>query len=359
MKRTKGILVALAVMLWAGSLFASTVPEPSGGGYVGGEACAKCHEREAASHSGTPMANALSDDLASDRPLPALMRGGYRYEVRRDGGRALYTVSGEGGSISEPILYFFGTGNVGQTFVFRHDGVLYESRVSYYRNIRALDVTVGQEELGAGSVDEALGRRLDTAEAKTCFACHAPESVRGSGLKLEGFAPGVTCESCHGPGERHIAAVKTGKPRDLQISNPGRLNPLDLSQEFCGSCHTGFERALRMEDQGGSNNIRFQPYRIFNSPGHSGSDPRLSCVACHDPHEHLVRDDASYDANCLSCHRSSAKTAPTRTRAAPFCPVGAKDCVTCHMPKVELPGMHAKFTDHWIRIARPGDPVPK
>jgi hypothetical protein len=29
------------------------------------------------------------------------------------------------------------------------------------------------------------------------------------------------------------------------------------------------------------------------------------------------------------------------------------------MPKVELPEMHFKFTDHWIRIARPGDPVPR
>jgi hypothetical protein len=28
------------------------------------------------------------------------------------------------------------------------------------------------------------------------------------------------------------------------------------------------------------------------------------------------------------------------------------------MPKVELPGAHYKFTDHRIRIARPGDPYP-
>jgi hypothetical protein len=29
------------------------------------------------------------------------------------------------------------------------------------------------------------------------------------------------------------------------------------------------------------------------------------------------------------------------------------------MPKVELVGMHAEFTDHWIRVAKPGDPVPR
>jgi hypothetical protein len=28
------------------------------------------------------------------------------------------------------------------------------------------------------------------------------------------------------------------------------------------------------------------------------------------------------------------------------------------MPKVEIPGAHFKFTDHRIRIARPGEPYP-
>jgi formate-dependent nitrite reductase cytochrome c552 subunit len=39
--------------------------------------------------------------------------------------------------------------------------------------------------------------------------------------------------------------------------------------------------------------------------------------------------------------------------------VSTNKCATCHMPKVELPGMHAEFTDHWIRVAKPGDPTPR
>jgi formate-dependent nitrite reductase cytochrome c552 subunit len=46
-------------------------------------------------------------------------------------------------------------------------------------------------------------------------------------------------------------------------------------------------------------------------------------------------------------------------RTASACPVSTKKCVTCHMPKVELPGMHASFTDHWIRIAKPNEPAPR
>jgi formate-dependent nitrite reductase cytochrome c552 subunit len=33
-------------------------------------------------------------------------------------------------------------------------------------------------------------------------------------------------------------------------------------------------------------------------------------------------------------------------------------CVTCHMPKLELPGAHHKFSDHRIRVVRPGKSYP-
>jgi hypothetical protein len=82
-------------------------------------------------------------------------------------------------------------------------------------------------------------------------------------------------------------------------------------------------------------------------------------VACHDPHVPLVREAASYDARCLSCHVPAASGAapakPTNDRPGRACPVARESCVTCHMPKYEAPGMHHEFTDHRIRIvaARP------
>jgi hypothetical protein len=32
--------------------------------------------------------------------------------------------------------------------------------------------------------------------------------------------------------------------------------------------------------------------------------------------------------------------------------VSTSKCVTCHMAKYEIPGSHAQFTDHWIRVVR-------
>ena len=194
--------------------------------------------------------------------------------------------------------------------------------------------------------------------ARGCFACHSTGAVRGHQLQLEKMSPGVTCEACHGPGERHLAAVKAGNYKDLQIFNPKSLDAFDQMQEFCGACHQSFDTVMLLPDRGGINNVRFQPYRMFNSRAHFINDHRLSCVACHDPHGEMVRETAYYDSRCFACHLSSPGEASTKTRSASACPVSKQQCVTCHMPKVEVPDMHFKFTDHWIRIARPNDRVP-
>jgi formate-dependent nitrite reductase cytochrome c552 subunit len=38
--------------------------------------------------------------------------------------------------------------------------------------------------------------------------------------------------------------------------------------------------------------------------------------------------------------------------------VSKDKCVNCHMPKIELPGAHFKFSDHRIRIVKPNEKYP-
>jgi hypothetical protein len=99
--------------------------------------------------------------------------------------------------------------------------------------------------------------------------------------------------------------------------------------------------------------VRFQPYRLEKSRcWRETQDARLTCVACHDPHEPLNRNDVSYDKQCLSCHSigNSGK------HAAAICPTGATEkCVSCHMPKVKVASMHGEFTDHFIRVVKAGE----
>jgi hypothetical protein len=38
--------------------------------------------------------------------------------------------------------------------------------------------------------------------------------------------------------------------------------------------------------------------------------------------------------------------------------VATSNCTSCHMPKSDVPEMHAQFTDHFIRIVRDGEKYP-
>ncbi len=344
-------------------------------GYVGAAECAKCHEQEAGQHA-TAMSRALElpadSPILRSRPRMTFRSGPYLFEITRRGDQSVYSVTDGTRTVSAPILYAFGQGKAGQTYVFRLGGALHESRLSYYKEIDGLDYTIGYERRPPPSLEEALGRQVSPDEARGCFECHSTGAVAGRTLQLERLQPGVSCEACHGPGRDHVEALRALKPgdkrvpEDKRIFNPGRMSPDDLSQEFCGSCHRSAESVIMSKSLQGLHSVRFQPYRLFTSRGHEPTDPRLSCTACHNPHENPREDAAFYDQKCLACHRSQASLKSPRVakaeseseRNAKPCPVSAKDCATCHMPKVELPGSHFKFTDHRIRIARPGEPVP-
>jgi hypothetical protein len=335
----------------------------SGLRYVGGATCAECHTRESATQPATPMGRAAerADDceILKTHPRLSFRNGAYTYLITREAGGSIYSVSDGVKTISERILYCFGQGAAGQTYIFRHDGSFYESRVSYFAALQNLDITIEHPRIPPASLEDALGRPMSEEAARGCFGCHTTGPAGGARLQLERLTAGVSCEACHGPGEKHVAAVRTKDFKNLQIYNPAALDSFELSQEFCGSCHQSFDTVMSLEGQGGASNIRFQPYRIFNSRAHLINDRRLSCVACHDPHAELEHDAGFYDAKCFACHLSTNKEAKTRARTAPPCPVSTKQCTTCHMPKVELPSMHYQFTDHWIRTPKPGGPVPK
>ncbi|MEP6820474.1 MAG: multiheme c-type cytochrome [bacterium] len=333
----------------------------SGNAFVGSKVCAQCHTKEASTQIASPMAHALS--LSADcqilgrRPRLVFRNGSYTYQIIREGNQSIYTVTDGATKVSEPIRYCFGLGKVGQTYLIKYGGQFYETRLSYYQGIEKLDFTTGHPRAEPRSLPDALGRPLSAEETGNCFGCHSTASLDGSQFQEDRVIPGITCEGCHGPGQKHLVAVKDKKLKNLQILNPGNLDADTLSQEFCGTCHRSFDDVMLLPGQGGINNIRFQPYRIFNSPGHKG-DLRINCLACHNPHDKLERKASAYDSKCLACHLADSHEAKTSHRTAPACPISKQECVTCHMPRIEVTEMHNKFTDHWIRIVKPGAPTP-
>ncbi len=327
--------------------------------FIGDQACAECHKSKVSSQLKTPMGMAMESVASSQvliaHPQMTFRKGNYSYEITRKGNESFFKVTDGKDTITAPIVYAFGQGKAGQTYILHHDGAFYESLVSFYNEIKGLDLTVGAPRSVPVSLDAALGRRLQARDAANCFACHSTGGVKGGQLNLDTMTHGIRCEGCHGPGGNHVAASKAGQPSAKLIFNPARLSGDELTQDFCASCHRGNEDLSLLRSME-INNVRFQPYRIFHSKCYS-DDKRISCTACHNAHEELRQDAAYYDAKCLACHVPKGEMVPTiaKADAKPMvegCKVETKNCASCHMPKLEPPGAHFKFTDHYIRITR-------
>jgi hypothetical protein len=316
--------------------------------------CGGCHAREVSTQPLTQMGRAMQ--LPGDNPALAahpklvLHRDPYTYTVETHNGQTTYSVTDGTRTISIPVQWSMGSG--AETWLLERDGQFYESMVSFYPSVDGLDLTVGDDRIIPSTLEEAIGRPLVTEGVTTCFGCHASNAVVDHQLNLKTMVPGVTCEHCHTGADAHSEAMMAGDT-NAPSPKPGRISSEYLS-DFCGQCHRTFDLVVRAGWHGPTN-VRFQPYRLALSECFDGADPRISCLACHDPHQQVVRNAAFYDKKCLACHSAAASHAPPHAKV---CPAATSNCASCHMPKTPLPGSQFVFTDHDIRVVKAGDPYP-
>jgi predicted CXXCH cytochrome family protein len=145
-----------------------------------------------------------------------------------------------------------------------------------------------------------------------CYDCHTnyvrafPSSaharVHVENAKLAGL---TGCESCHGPGSKHVAA---GGGRGKFILNPGK------DPAACFECH-------------------LQTRAQFHLPQHHPvAEGKMNCVQCHDPHGMDIMKPAGglamarADESCAQCHRAQTKPVVFPHEAL------REGCVACHEP---------------------------
>lgn len=307
------------------------------------------------------MRTPAADPVFQRHPKLTFTQGAYTWQVERRGTDVTYTVSDGTNSLALPVHWIFG--DASQTYVLEYNQHYYESRVSYYLEIDRLDFTVGDEKPQMESLTEAMGRQMPFLETRRCFECHSTGAVADDRLQPASSVPGVQCEHCHSGADLHLRDIVRGGLASVP-PKLGHMATEDISN-FCGQCHRSFGDVVR-KHMFGTINVRFQPYRLANAKCYDGADPRISCLACHDPHRNLVTGAASYDARCLACHSSAAATtaktgtpAATRKPLAKSCPMANSGCTGCHMPKIELSQAHRAWSDHFIRVVRAGAPYPE
>jgi tetratricopeptide (TPR) repeat protein len=342
------------------------LPEPSR--YIGSNLCAECHRAIARSQQDSRHAHTFFRVAELGKlPLPPdsfadPADGKVTHSIRRLADQQLDQETHAGNQVYSAVVeYAFGSGDRGLTLVGRSEtGQAFELRLSHYRNGAATqwDVTSGHL-LHPDKPDRYLGESLTEDAVRRCLGCHvtSAQAILKTAGPLAGDH-GIGCEKCHGPGENHVIAVKSGIS-DLAIIDP-RMATGSRVVKLCAECHSPRRGTVTRDDPFA---VRFQGTTLTWSRCFTESQDKLDCITCHDPHRNAVNLASHYEGKCLSCHSTPARApgAPAHsdlTRASESsspasCPVNpAHGCIACHMPSVNNVVPHSSFTDHFIRVHR-------
>ncbi|MBC8115492.1 MAG: hypothetical protein H7062_13995 [Candidatus Saccharimonas sp.] len=220
---------------------------------------------------------------------------------------------------------------------------LVEFRWSWYSEIEGFDVTPGQASARGDGYFGGLGVLFDHPKARQCFACHASYlSMPAGRLDESSIKPGVTCQRCHGPQQRHVESGGNFVSESLRN--------LDQHESInrCAQCHRRADEREPSDIRTDNPEIvRFQPVGLLQSACFKNS-AKLTCVTCHDPHRPLEAQDSRGIWQCVQCHN------PAHTDHTHCAAKHQDDCLACHMPKVRS-SAPVRFTDHWIRVRRDGE----
>jgi DmsE family decaheme c-type cytochrome len=211
-----------------------------------------------------------------------------------------------------------------------------------------------------------------------CTACHASQAEAFAGTAMGKIfmkrprteQEKLGCESCHGPGSRHVAAMQSGEPvagtivsfradagesvaaqnaACLQCHERGdqaywRGSPHESRGLACTSCHTVMTRRpepgqLITEDSRTALGRRRattevcltchpdQRARMQLSSHMPVREGKLTCTSCHNPHGSVTTallKDNSVNENCYRCHAN--KRGPFLWEHPPV----RENCLTCH-----------------------------
>ena len=224
---------------------------------------------------------------------------------------------------------------------------LVEGRYLHYAPGNHLALSPGFPDQKPSAWETAIGRVLSPDFEKKCLGCHGEPRALGTHHES-----GVTCESCHGPGQAHLAALGN-KSSEKGILNPKRL-PVAQQMEPCGQCHAGFSKV--QDPLPHDLLISDQVTALSNSECWRQTAGQITCVNCHNPHQDASREvlETRSEKTCLGCHTATVAQHPA------LCPVNrARGCVACHMPD-EKSSPPFVIADHWIRVhPEQNAPVPK
>ena len=376
--------------------------------YVGGTACATCHQTQAdawaGSHHDLAMQEATEETVLGDFDDASFTHLGVTTTFYRDGDRFIVRTEGPDGQPAEyEVEFTFGVTPLQQYLVpfpgGRHQvlTVAWDTRPASDGGQRWFHL-YPDERVSPG--DPLHWTRVSQNWNYMCAECHSTGLEKGYDAEARTYQTtwtdlDVSCEACHGPGSRHVELAESrrdgqaeslsGDPDDWLLvgsfNNPGQAwsispgqttasrvgpPPSRLEIETCAHCHA--RRSTLAEGRlPGDALLDFDAVSLLREGLYHPDGQILdevyvygsfiqskmyragvTCSNCHDPHTLDVR--ASGNALCAQCHIPATYDTPDhhfhQEKSA------GSQCVECHMPASTFMMVDLR-RDHSLRIPRP------
>ena len=212
----------------------------------------------------------------------------------------------------------------------------------------------------------------------SCFGCHVSQMSTNYNPLTDSYAttwaePGINCETCHGPEEKHVRAAEAA-PKGTPIQDPMIIRmrsnlTVEQRNDACAPCHakmTGITSRFQPGDRFFDHfdlvtleSVDFYPdgrdlgenytqtqWRM-NRCARSG---QLDCLHCHTSSgRYRFRELERANEACMPCHETRVRNVTAHSRHKEKSQ--ASRCISCHMPVTEFARM--RRSDHSFRPPAP------
>ncbi|MET0216002.1 MAG: tetratricopeptide repeat protein [Vicinamibacterales bacterium] len=374
--------------------------------YIGSDACASCHHREADEWRTSQHRDAMAD--ATDESVlgrfdgsPFSYAGTTSTFSKRDDAFYLRT-DGRDGQLAEfRVKYTFGLYPLQQYLVEFPDGRLQVPSIAWDARPRSEGGQrwfhlYPQERITHD--DELHWTRPAQNWNFMCADCHSTGVRKNYDRAADRFETrwseiSVGCEACHGPGSRHVewaGMLGSGQPalrdeaKGLNVQLQGRqgstwsINPAsgnafrshpratEREIEVCAQCHARRGQIAEGYEAGKPFLDHYRPALLSTPLYHADGQQRdevynwgsflqskmyaqgVTCSDCHNPHTGKVR--AENNTLCATCHLPKKYDTASHHNHMPGSAGAA--CVGCHMPTTSYMVVDPRH-DHSLRVPRP------
>ena len=408
------VLASISVSCFAGDAkkpelsLVSTSAGTDGLRYVGAHTCISCHQAQGTqwqdSHHAKAMQEANPKTVLANFENTTFTKNGFLSRFTRKDGKYFVHTDGHAGKPADyEIRYTFGVYPLQQYLIdlpggkLQALGIAWDARPKESGGQRWFDLYPDQN-VKAGNALHWSGREQNWNFM--CASCHSTGINKNYRLSSNTFNTrwaeiNVSCESCHGPGSKHVdwmksqagpgslgnkdesglvQMLKAGRditwgfdsPQQRIASPHGDIAAARIESDNCFSCHARRQELKAAPIPGKPFLDNYLPALIENGLYHAdgqidgevfefGSFSQskmyragVTCTNCHEAHSLKLR--ATDNALCVQCHRATDYDKPEHHHH-PISSTGAL-CVNCHMPRKTYMGVDDR-RDHGFRIPRP------